>query len=289
MAIAYEQLMNLDIPEVEQTYSARDTILYALGIGMGADPLDTQQLRFVYEGNLQALPTLAVVLGHPGPWPRDLETGIDYSKVVHGEQGVRLHKGLPSAGTVIGKTRVTAAIDKGPGRGALVMSERVIRDKSSGDLLATTTQALFARADGGFGGPAVATVYPQSVPERTPDLICDLPTLPQAALIYRLSGDYNPLHADPELARTAGFDKPILHGLATYGVAGHAILKSVCGYEPSRLKSLACRFTAPAFPGETLRTEIWRAADKVMFQTRVLGRNVIVAGNGSAEIQCAAQ
>lgn len=284
MAIIYEKLLNLEIPTVEQTYTPKDTILYALGIGLGSDPMDRDQLDFVYEKNLKAVPTQAVVLAHPGLWSRDLDTGIDYVKMVHGEQGLTLHKPLPPSGTVQGISRVTGVVDKGEGRGALVFYERKIVDKASGDLLATITQTSFCRGDGGFGGPSGPTPAPHELPTREADMVCDLPSLPQAALIYRLSADMNPLHSDPEVAAKAGFPQPILHGLATYGIAGHAILKSVCGYDPNRLKSIQCRFTAPVYPGETFRTEIWVDGSVVSFRTRSVERDLIAISNGRAEI-----
>lgn len=284
MAIVYEKLMNIEIPTIEQSYTEKDTMLYALGVGLGQDPTDREQLRFVYEKNLKALPTQAVVLAHPGLWVRDLDTGIDYVKVVHGEQGLVLHKPLPASGTVLGISRVTGVFDKGEGRGALVLSERKIVEKSTGDLLATISQTTFCRGDGGFGGPSGPTPVPHLLPEREADMVCDLATVPQAALIYRLNADMNPLHADPDVAAKAGFPHPILHGLATYGVSGHAVLKSVCDYDPGRLKSLDCRFTAPVYPGETFRTEIWIDGTIVSFRTRSLERDVIAISNGRAEI-----
>lgn len=284
MAIVYEKLMNIEIPTIEQSYTEKDTMLYALGVGLGQDPTDREQLRFVYEKNLKALPTQAVVLAHPGLWVRDLDTGIDYVKVVHGEQGLVLHKPLPASGTVLGISRVTGVFDKGEGRGALVLSERKIVEKSTGDLLATISQTTFCRGDGGFGGPSGPTPAPHVLPEREADMVCDLATVPQAALIYRLNADMNPLHADPDVAAKAGFPQPILHGLATYGVSGHAVLKSVCDYDPGRLKSLDCRFTAPVYPGETFRTEIWIDGTIVSFRTRSLERDVIAISNGRAEI-----
>ena len=160
---------------------------------------------------------------------------------------------------MIGRTRILDVVDKGEGKGALVFSERQISDKASGRLLATLTQTTFCRADGGFGGPKRDTPPPHALPERAPDFTCDLSTRPEMALIYRLCGDMNPLHVDPDFAKAAGFPRPVLHGLATFGVAGHALLKTVCGYDPARLTAMAGRFSAPVFPGETIRTEFWRA------------------------------
>jgi acyl dehydratase len=284
MTIVYEKLLAIDIPEAVQTYTARDTMLYALGLGLGHDPMDRQELAFVYEKSLKALPTMACVLASPGPWTRTLDTGIDGLKVVHGEQSFRLHRPLPPSGTLRGKTRVTEVIDKGPGRGAIVYSERRITDAESGDLVASLSQSTFCRGDGGFGGPPRPTPEPNPLPDRAPDLVCDLPTRPEAALIYRLSGDYNPLHANPDNARAAGFPRPILHGLATFGIAGHAVLKSVCGYDTGRLVGMSGRFSAPVYPGETIRTEIWRDGATLGFCARVVERDVIALTNGRAEL-----
>jgi len=176
-------------------------------------------------------------------------------------------------------------IDKGPGKGALVLCERKVTDQASGETIAVVTQTIFCRGDGGFGGPPREAPPPHALPEREPDAMCDLGTRPEAALIYRLSGDLNPLHADPAAAQKAGFPRPILHGLATFGVAGHAVLKTMCGYEPARLISFACRFSAPVFPGETLRTEMWRDGAIVSFRTRVVGRDAVAINNGRAEVR----
>lgn len=284
MAIVYEKLLNLSFPTTEQTYVAKDAMLYALGVGLGMDPMDRGQLDFVYEKNLKVLPTFAVVLAHPGFWVRDLDTGIDAVKVVHGEQGLTLHRPLPPTGTVIGKSRISGVVDKGQGRGALVMSERKLSDKATGELLATITQTTFCRGDGGFNGPSGPSPKPHEPPSRNADFVCDLPTAPQAALIYRLCADINPLHADPDVAKAAGFPRPILHGLATYGLAGHAILKTVCGYDPTKLKTLEGRFTAPVYPGETFRTEIWIDGVVASFRTSALERNVVAISNGRAEL-----
>jgi len=284
MAIDYDKLLALKIPETEHTYTDKDTMLYALGVGLGHDPLDAKQLDFVYEKNLKALPTFAAVLGYPGFWVRDLDTGIDWVKIVNGEQGVVLHQPVKPAGTVIGKSRIVQVIDKGAGKGALAYTERKVTDKASGALIATVTQTTFCRADGGFGGPSGPSKPQHAIPATAPDLTCDLPTLPQAALIYRLSGDYNPLHADPAYAQKAGFKMPILHGRATFSVAAHALLKTCCDYDTSRFKSMEGRFSSPVYPGETIRTEMWRAGNIVSFRSTVPARGVTVLNNGRAEI-----
>src|SRR6185312_4836052 len=284
MPVDPDKLLALDIPEVEHTYGPKDCILYALGVGLGQDPTNERQLAFVYEKNLKTLPTFSVMLGYSAYVFRRPELGITWTHVVHGEHSVRVHAPIATQGTVIGRYRITDVIDKGEGRGALILSERTIADKASGALLATINQTTFCRADGGFGGERREAPAPHPIPERAPDIVCDLPTRPETALIYRLSGDVNPLHAEPAFARQGGYPRPILHGLATFGVAGHALLKSVAGYDPARLTAMAGRFSAPVFPGETIRTEIWRDGDVVSFRARALERDVVAINNGRAAI-----
>lgn len=285
MTIDYERLMHWQFPERVQSYARRDTMLYALGLGLGAEPTDEKQLQYVYEERLKALPTMAVVLASPGSWLRDPGTGVDYLKVVHGEQWLELHRPLPVEATVVGRSRVTAVIDKGAGKGALIYVERRLFSQPGDEPLATLAMSTFARGDGGFGGPASAPTPPlHTLPEGAPERTCDLATLPRQALLYRLSGDYNPLHADPEVARAAGFPVPILHGLCTYGIAGHAILRTYCDYDASRLRALQVRFSAPVYPGETLRTEMWRDGGVISFRCKALERDAIVLSNGRADI-----
>jgi acyl dehydratase len=285
MTIVYEKLMALEVPAAEQSYGAKDCILYALGIGLGHDPMNEDELAFVYEKDLKVLPTMGTVLGHPGFWARERDTGIDWLKIVNGEQGITLHRPLGKEGTVVGRLRIVEVIDKGPGKGALVLSERTVTDKATGEPVATVTQTTFCRADGGFGGPPRQAPAPHPIPVRPPDAVCDLATRPEAALIYRLSGDRNPLHADPAVAKQAGYPRPIMHGLGNFGIAGHAVLKTFCGYDPQKLIVFACRFSAPVFPGETLRTEMWRDGNIVSFRSRVLERDVTAVNNGRAELR----
>lgn len=284
MPIQRDKLLNWVIPEVEQHLTRRDTILYALGVGLGADPCDVDQLKFVYEDRLQALPTMAIILGYPGPWHAHGDTGITRSHVVHGEQSLRIIKPLPVEGDILGKTRVTGVVDKGKDKGALIMTECTVREKASGDVVCRLTSTTFCRADGGFGGPDGPVATPHKLPDTPPQQVCDLPTLPQAALIYRLSGDTNPLHADPEYAAKAGFQMPILHGRCTFSIAGHAILKTLCGYDPARFVAMEGRFSSPVYPGETIRTEMWRDGNVVSFRSTVPARGVTVLNNGRAEI-----
>jgi len=285
MAIDPATLRNWPIPEIEQTYSQRDTMLYALGLGCGSDPLDENELRYVYEEKLQALPSMAVVLGYPGFWLGNPDTGVDWKKVLHGEQAVEVFGPLPVAATVVGRSRVTGLFDKGKDKGAVMVSERDVVDKSSGKLIARLTSTTMMRGDGGFGGPAGPLPTPHPLPDRAPDQVLSIATLPQAALIYRLSGDYNPLHADPAVARAGGFDKPILHGLCTFGVVCRALVRMIAGGEPANLRKMQVRFSSPVYPGETIVTEIWKeAAGVVSFRARVSERNLVVINNGRAEV-----
>jgi acyl dehydratase len=230
---------------------------------------------------------MAIILGYPGPWHATLNTGITRSHVVHGEQGFVIHQPLPVAGAITGKTRLIDVLDKGADKGALLLTECEVRDKASGELICTLTSTTFCRKDGGFGGPAT-TKGPQkplqAMPERAADKVCDIATLPQAALIYRLSGDYNPLHAEPAYAAKAGYQQPILHGRGTFGVVGHALLKTLCGYDPTKFKSMEGRFSSPVYPGETIRTEMWMDGKVVTFRSTVPARGVTVLNNGRAEI-----
>lgn len=266
-----------------QTLSPRDVMLYALGVGLGADPLDECQLRFVYEQNLLALPTQAITLTYPPLLAAYERAGIAPSRVLHGEQQFELPRPLPTEAELMGETRVTHLLDKGPGRGLLVYYRTEVRNATTGEAVATLTSSSFCLDEGGCGATAAGgPIERHTIPARAPDASCDLTTLPQAALIYRLSGDWNPLHAEPAVARAAGFDRPLLHGRCTFGVAGHAILRMACDYDPTRLRSMTARFTAPVLPGEVLRTQLWHVPGGAVFRTAVVGRNVTALDNGFA-------
>lgn len=284
--IDYEKTRAWQSDEVRHTYTVRDTILYALGVGAGADPLDAKQRRLIHEKDLAALPTMAAVLASPGPWMQTrTELGINYTKLVHGEQGVVLHAPLPAAGTLVGRSRVVRIVDKGEGKGAVMHVEKQLSEADSGQLIATAEQVLFLRGDGGFskhGGGDEAAPAPRATPDAAPTLTLDLPTRADQAALYRLSGDYNALHIDPEVAARAGFPRPILHGLATYGMACRGIVEAFCDFEPARLKSIRARLSSPVFPGETVRLECWRTDAGAAFRGRVAERDVVVLTHGEA-------
>jgi len=226
-------LLGKEFPTIRPSYTENDCIIYAIGLGMGMDPLDANGLPFLYEAALKVPPRRAV-------------------------EGERI--------------------------GALILSDRVVRDVATGADLCTLVTTILARGDGGFSGERKTSAKPDPVPAREADMVCDLPTLRQQALLYRLSGDYNPLHAVPEIARAAGFREPILHGLCTLGVATHALLKSCCDYDPTRFRRLRLRFSAPVYPGDTIRTEIWReggdGARAWAFRCKSVEQDKIVINNG---------
>ncbi|MDG1904380.1 MAG: MaoC/PaaZ C-terminal domain-containing protein [Arenicella sp.] len=285
MTTTYDNLMQLDFPDVHDTYSERDTMFYALSLGVGNDPVDPNQLRQVYEKNLCPLPTMCVTLAHPGFWPKELNTGLDHGRIVHGGQQLRLHKEMPSCGEVIGRSKIRDVIDKGEGRGALVYFRRELYLAESNELLCSMEQTLFCRGDGGMGGSGNSINPSQSIPSRKPDYEIDHELLPQSALLYRLNGDMNLLHADPDIARKAGFDRPIMQGLATYGVAGLALIETLCENKPAALKGLNVRFTAPVYPGESLCTQIWQLdGGAAAFRVSVPKRNVVAIDNGRADL-----
>lgn len=285
--IDYDKTRAWQSGAVRHAYTARDSILYALGVGIGADPLDAAQLRFTYEKDLVTLPTMAAVLASPGFWMRERrELGIDATRLVHGEQGITLHAPLPPAATVLGASRVTRIVDKGEGKGAVLHVEKTLTDAGSGQLLATTEQVLFLRGDGGFsarGRSDEPPPAPAPTPDTPPDVVLDWATRPEAALVYRLSGDLNPLHVDPAVATRAGFPRPILHGLATWGIACHRLVQACCGGDATRLRSFRARLSAPVYPGETLRVEVWRTGEhEAAFRCRVPARDMVVLSHGRA-------
>lgn len=289
--IDFQQLRHWHFADIVHRYSVDETLRYALALGLGSDPTDERQLRFVDDtgpATPLALPTLAVVLGYPGLWMRDPATGIDYAQVVHGEEAVVWHRPLAASGTVLARHRVTRIVDKGPGRGATISYDKRLFDQADGALLATVSHTSFARGNGGFatalqpGDPAPPAPVP--VPDSPPDRVVDLPTLPQQALLYRQCADRNPLHSDPATARAAGFERPILHGLCTWGMVGHALLAHCCDSDPARLKSLFARFSSPVYPGETLRIEVHRGAGELRFRVLAPQRGRVVLDHGHALI-----
>jgi acyl dehydratase len=278
MAFDPQRLRDWRFEPIRQSYSERDAIFYALGVGLPQDALDAAELDFLVEDRLKVLPTFAVTLASPGMWVRDPELGIDWVKILHAAQSAIFHQPLPPEADVISEARVKSLHDRGAEKGSVCVLERTIRDADSGAAYCTLDQTIFLRGNGGFGGgPAPRAPLP-AMPDRAPDVAASVATSPRAALIYRLSGDLNPLHADPQVARMAGFDKPILHGLASYGTAGAVVLRHFCDGDPALLKSLSLRFAGIVMPGDVLDIGMWREEDTVLFAVKVGDRTVIDQG-----------
>lgn len=293
MAIDYQNLRRWPIPDQRICYDETDCIRYALSLGMAADPMDALDLPYVYEGThgdspMRVMPTLLSVVGAPGAWATDPGTGIDWMQILHGEHRMRFHAPLAPSAEVLSQTAVSRVMDKGAGRGALVVTERRVSDAATGQLLATVEHVSFCRADGGFATPDQPGDEPLAVlpalPERPADVCWEMPTLPSAALLYRLNGDRNPIHASPEAARTAGFERPILHGLCTFGMAARAIVRLACGNEAARLASIAARFSAPVIPGDTLAIQLWHGNGPLRFSVWAKERQRMVLSHGTAEV-----
>jgi len=282
--------MNLDalrehnFESMTVSYSDRDVMLYALSLGVCDHPLDENELPFVYEKDLQVLPSMTAVLAHPGSWIADEKFEANFVQLLHGEQRARYVKPLPPRGELRGDFRVSAVVDKGEGRGALVYFDKILLDNATGDHLCTVSSTLFLRDDGGCGGFGEAPAELVGVPERVPDFVDEVSTSNRAALLYRLNGDRNPIHVDPEIATKAGFKAPILHGLCTYGICGVSILRNALDYDVTRLKSLDLRFSLPVVPGDTLQVEGWKVESGIAFQAKAKERDRIVISNGIAGI-----
>jgi acyl dehydratase len=286
LTIDYERLKNWVIPDTRQTYSLRDTLFYALSVGVGADALDERQLGYVYEQNLTVVPTMATILAAPSGWMRDPGTGIHSVGTLAVETAFEMHAPIPVSGTVVGRSRVVDVIDRGADRGALIYTERQVSDDATGTLLFTSVATTLSKKDGGFGGPGGAAPRRHDMPQRAPDFSCDLPAADNAALLFRLHLRIDPhhpdQHADPALARSLGHRRPTMHGLNTLGMACHALLRTVCDYDAARLTAMSARFSALAFPGDILRTEIWRDGNVLSFQCGVPGSEKRVLSNGRA-------
>lgn len=281
MAVTYEALKALKGPMRTFSYDARDVMLYALSIGLGADPMDKRQLAFCYERDLHTMPSMATVIC----WDDTLlfGAGLDVVKIVHGEQRLTLHRPLPLSADLTSQVSVVDVFDKGAGRGCVLLTRQEIAEVGKGPL-ATLDSVVFARGDGGVGGPGGSPDALPPVPERAPDAVLSQKTQANQALYYRLNGDRNPLHADPDVARAAGFDRPILHGLCTWGHACQAVVRGCLEDRAEAVTGVAARFTAPVFPGETIRTEMWKASGGVHFRAFVEERDLKVLDYGLVRV-----
>ncbi len=276
----YPEILSIRPEPVTSTHTDKDTMLYALGVGMGLEP---DELKFVYEDGLCAVPTMSVVMG-AGSGSIFTDGGVDLTKTLHGEQRLRVHKPLPAAGTILSSARVLSAIDKGSAKGALLNVEATLSDPVSKEPYCTNIMTIFCRGDGGFGGPSTGGLPTHQPPARAHDKEVALKTRPDQAMLYRLTGDRNPLHVDPKFAKSARFERPIQHGLCTYGFACRAVMRAYCDMDPTRIKAFDVRFASPVYPGETIVTRMWRDNEVVSFECRVAERDVTVVTNGRAEI-----
>ncbi|MGH6993973.1 MAG: MaoC/PaaZ C-terminal domain-containing protein [Caulobacteraceae bacterium] len=295
MPIYYPDILQQRSEARTFSYGDKDVMLYALGIGLGADPMNETELPFVYEKALKVVPTAATVLaagartrggesGRSAPPAGNRVSQLNFLMVVHGEQKVELHRPLPSSGSFTTESRTIGAFDKGKDKGAVVVNETTWTDEQ-GNKIATLTGSTFARGDGGFGGPSEGAPEPHQVPSRNPDLSLDFATRPDQALIYRLNGDRNPLHSDPDVARRAGFERPILHGLCTYGITCRAVLQGITDYDPEPIASHQARFSAPVIPGDVITVDLWRDGEVVSFEARVKARGATVIKNGKSVLR----
>lgn len=275
-----DYLRGLELPPIECTVTDKDAMLYALSIGMSVDPLNAEELRYTYEKNLVVFPTMPLIMAHPGPWTRDPRTGVNYLKLVHGSQRLESFAPIEIGRKMIGINRVIGLEDKGE-KGAIMTLEREIKDAETGALISRAESASFCRADGGFGVNESSAAPFQKLPERAADTRIDMPTADNLALLYRLNQDRNPLHADPEIAKKAGFSKPILHGLATFGLAATALTRHGNG---KSLKAIEARFSRPVMPGETISVDIWDEGDEIAFRARIAARDVTVLDMGRARL-----
>ena len=282
MPINYDEIMSMTSENVEISYSDKDSILYSLGVGLGNDPMNLAELKYVYENSQVALPSMATNFQYHSPLL--LKANINFILVVHGEQKLSFSNPLPVSGDFISNAKVIGCYDKGAGKGAIIDVETKINLKKDNTEICKLVSTTFARGDGGFGGPESPKSEIFKI-EGDPDFVHEIKTKPDQALIFRLSGDYNPLHSDPNFAKTAGFEKPILHGMCTYGIACRSLVESVCEGDAKRLKKFDCRFSSPVYPGETIVTEMWKNGSKVYYQSKVKERDKIVIKNGVSEIK----
>lgn len=278
-----DKLLSYAIPDARDDYDPRDVIIYALGVGAGLSS-DVDETHFLFERGLQALPTMALVLGTAGFWPMDPKSGLDWINILHGEQRLTVHQPLDPAGIVLGETRVTDLADKGVGKAAMIRAVKTLRNPG-GELVAEAVETWVVRGAGGFGGACdLPDQAMPAVPSRDPDYAVSLPTSLAQAATYRLSGDRNPLHIDPITARRAGYDRPILHGLSTMGLIARALIHACAAGDAVRLREIALRFTAPVYPGDTICTHIWQEANRFHFRATAVERDVVVAANGVAMV-----
>lgn len=280
MPIDLDKAIGADLQASTFSWTEEDVILYHLGVGAGNPPTDPGELRYVYEGDLHVLPTYATIPQFPVMMSMGFATGfeINPAMILHGEHRIEVHDAIPTSGTVTQSGRVTDVLDKG--KGALAMVEVVSVLEKTGEPLFTNHASIFIRGEGGFGGET-GPPTPDLTPGRDPDHVIESPTLPQQALFYRMaSGDKNPLHADPGFAAFAGFDRPILHGLCTYGIVAKAAMDQAVPAGPESVRYFGARFSGVVYPGETIVTRVWEEGEELVIDAKVKERDSVVLTNG---------
>lgn len=284
--LAADLLLGLPPAEGETRWSGRDVAIYNLGIGFGAAAAANEALLpYVLEERARAFPTMVSVLEAKMESLLHPRYGVDFTGVVHGEEAIELHRPLPGEGALRVVRHIDGLWDKGEGRGAVLRVARVLSDAQTGEAVATVRSTLMLRNNGGFGGSNQGAPQPLGSPERPPDGHLDMPTLREQAMLYRLAGDRNPLHVEPGVARQAGFPRPILMGLCSFGIAGRALVAALAAGEAERLAALQVRFTGVVFPGETLRVEYWGEDDGgYAFRGIVAERGTVALDGGRARI-----
>jgi acyl dehydratase len=287
MPIDVDAVRGAELEERTSSWGATDVILYHLGLGAGVPPTDRAELSYVYEEGLHVLPTFGVI--PPSPMLFDMlrlpGMDVDLSKLLHGEQELKVHAAMPVNGDVRTSARVCEVSDKG--KAALVVLETVTRDARSDQRLVTNRFSAFIRGEGGFGDgdrPRPASATPPASPARPADREVERVTLPQQALLYRLAGDMNPIHADPEFARKGGFDRPILHGLCSYGIVCKTVVDEMLDGDVDRVALYRARFAGVVYPGETITVRMWRDAGMVFIQALCKERGTPVLSNAVIEI-----
>jgi acyl dehydratase len=280
---APELLLAMPPIEEEQTYTPLDTILYNLGIGLDAAAVDDDALlHYVLEEGLMSFPTMVCVLATTEDLFHEPRYGINFEQMVHGEEHIEILAPLPASGTVRSLSRIDSVWDRGVEKGAVLKISRTLYD-ADGTPLAKGHNILMLRGNGGFGGSSAGMPQSVPIPTRDPDGSANVGIRREQALIYRLSGDRNPLHTVPAVARAAGFPGPIIQGLCSFGTTARALVAEVAGNDAAKLRSFGLRFASPVYPGETLRVEYWRlGGGSVAFQARVAERDVLVLKGGRA-------
>ena len=269
-------LVGQKLPPSTFEYDDRDVMLYALGVGAGP-----AELQYVYERGLKVVPTFGVVPAFPALMSLVTVAKVNPVMLLHGEQRIEVKKPFPIAAKVTTMSTIRAIYDKG--RGALIVADAETTDEA-GEVLCVNTFGAFVRGEGGFGGDRGPSGPKNVPPERPPDEVVEMQTLPQQALIYRLSGDRNPLHADPNFAKMAGYDQPILHGLCTFGHVARAVIQKYCGGDPDRFKGLDVRFSGVVFPGDKIITEMWKESNTQITLQAKTQRGEVVLGNAAATV-----